>query len=182
MNNQIGYTTTPNKGRSAVYASDLAKCIDAPIFHVNADSLEDVHRVFKIAAKFRQTFHQDVVIDLIGYRKMGHNELDQPMFTQPLMYKQIAKMTPVNKIYEQKLIDEGTLTADEIKTMKTKINDILEDSYQKSRTLQYKSEDWVSPQWAEIMNVDIKTQILSGIPVEQVREIGKAISTLPKDD
>lgn len=100
MNNQIGYTTTPNKGRSAVYASDLAKSIDAPIFHVNADSLEDVHRVFKIAAKYRQTFHQDVVIDLIGYRKMGHNELDQPMFTQPLMYKQIAKMQPVSKIYE----------------------------------------------------------------------------------
>lgn len=98
------------------------------------------------------------------------------------MYKQIAKMTPVHKIYEQKLIDEGTLTADEIKNMKQHINNILEESYQKSRTLQYQSEDWVSPQWAEIMNVDVKKQIMSGIPVEQVREIGKAISTLPKED
>jgi len=76
VNNQIGFTTTPNKGRSAVYASDLAKTINAPIFHVNADSIEDVHHVFTAAAKYRQKFNKDVVIDLIGYRKMGHNELD----------------------------------------------------------------------------------------------------------
>lgn len=87
VNNQIGFTTVPSKGRSNVYSSDLAKAFDAPIFHVNADSMEDVHFVFKAAAAFRQKFNRDVVIDLIGYRKMGHNELDQPSFTQPLMYK-----------------------------------------------------------------------------------------------
>jgi 2-oxoglutarate dehydrogenase E1 component len=95
-NNQIGFTTVPDKGRSGTYASDLAKSIDAPIFHVNADSLEDVCYVFKIAAKYRQKFQKDVVVDLIGYRKFGHNELDQPSFTQPIMYKQVAKMTPVS--------------------------------------------------------------------------------------
>ena len=87
VNNQIGFTTVPAKGRSGMYASDLAKAVNAPIFHVNADSLEDVHHVFRMAAEYRQKFHHDVVIDLVGYRKYGHNELDQPSFTQPLMYK-----------------------------------------------------------------------------------------------
>ena len=87
VNNQIGFTTVPMKGRSEMYATDLAKCISCPIFHVNADSMEDVHFVFKLAAEYRQKFKHDVVIDLIGYRKMGHNELDQPSFTQPMMYK-----------------------------------------------------------------------------------------------
>jgi 2-oxoglutarate dehydrogenase E1 component len=86
VNNQVGFTTVPKKGRSGHYCSDLAKAIDAPIFHVNADSPEDVDFVFRAAAKYRQKFNHDVVIDLIGYRKMGHNELDQPSFTQPLMY------------------------------------------------------------------------------------------------
>lgn len=81
VNNQVGFTTVPKKGRSGHYSSDLAKSIEAPIFHVNADSPEDVDFVFREAAKYRQKFNQDVVIDLIGYRKMGHNELDQPSFT-----------------------------------------------------------------------------------------------------
>lgn len=101
VNNQIGFTTVPMKGRSEMYATDLAKAINCPIFHVNADSMEDVHFVFNLAANYRQKFGRDVVVDLIGYRKMGHNELDQPSFTQPMMYKQIAKMTPVARIYER---------------------------------------------------------------------------------
>lgn len=99
VNNQIGFTTTPNKGRSGQYASDVAKSINAPIFHVNADSMEDVQRTFKFAAEFRQKFMRDVVIDLIGYRKFGHNELDQPAFTQPMMYKIIQKHKPVRDLY-----------------------------------------------------------------------------------
>jgi 2-oxoglutarate dehydrogenase E1 component len=104
VNNQVGFTTTPDKARSGVYASDVAKSINAPIFHVNADSMEDVQRTFKFAAEFRQKFNKDVVIDLIGYRKFGHNELDQPSFTQPLMYKVVNKMKPVRDIYREQLI------------------------------------------------------------------------------
>lgn len=81
VNNQIGFTTTPSKSRSGIYCTDLAKSIDAPIFHVNADSMDDVAKVFSIAAEYRQKYKNDVVIDLIGYRKHGHNELDQPSFT-----------------------------------------------------------------------------------------------------
>lgn len=95
VNNQIGFTTYPYMSRSGTYCSDLAKSIDAPIFHVNADSMDDVAKVFKIAAKYRQTFKHDVIIDLIGYRRSGHNELDQPAFTQPLMYKKVSQMVPV---------------------------------------------------------------------------------------
>lgn len=113
VNNQIGFTTVPSKGRSGMYSSDLAKTVSAPIIHVNADDIEAVHRAFKMAADFRQTFKQDVVVDLIGYRLRGHNELDQPSFTQPLMYKQVDKMTPVARIYERQLIEEGVLTMDE---------------------------------------------------------------------
>ena len=87
INNQVGFTTSPVKARSGHYCTDVAKSIGAPIFHVNADSLEDVSKTFKFAAEYRQKFGKDVVIDLIGYRKMGHNELDQPAFTNPMMYK-----------------------------------------------------------------------------------------------
>lgn len=97
-----------------MYASDLAKAISAPIFHVNADDMESVHHTFKAAAEYRQKFNHDVVIDLIGYRKMGHNELDQPSFTQPLMYKVVDKMTPVARKYEAQLIAEGTTTQEEV--------------------------------------------------------------------
>lgn len=104
-NNQIGFTTVPQKARSGNYSTDIAKSIDAPIFHVNADSIEDVCFVFKTAAEYRMKFQKDVVIDLIGYRKFGHNELDQPMFTNPIMYTRVAQMTPVARIYEKFLID-----------------------------------------------------------------------------
>lgn len=83
-----------------MYSSDLAKAIDAPVIHVNADDIECVHRAFRMAAEFRCIFNHDVIIDLVGYRLRGHNELDQPSFTQPLMYKQIDKMTPVARLYE----------------------------------------------------------------------------------
>lgn len=95
VNNQVGFTTNPRSGRSGQYSSDVAKSINAPIFHVNADAPEDVAKTFRFAAEFRQRFGKDVVIDLIGYRKMGHNELDNPSFTQPMMYKLVNKMKPV---------------------------------------------------------------------------------------
>ena len=99
INNQVGFTTTPDRARSSVYCSEVAQSINAPIFHVNAQSMDDVAKVFRIAAEYRQKFQRDVVIDLIGYRKMGHNELDQPMFTQPLMYQIVQKMNPVRNVY-----------------------------------------------------------------------------------
>ncbi len=119
INNQIGFTTVPAKSRGGQYCTDLAKSIDAPIFHVNANAVDDVCRVFEIAAEYRQKFGHDVVIDLVGYRKLGHNELDQPMFTQPIMYKKIKKMAPVMDLYEKQLLEEGVITHDHIKSKTT---------------------------------------------------------------
>jgi 2-oxoglutarate dehydrogenase E1 component len=112
VNNQIGFTTSPFQGRSGYYCSDLAKAINAPIFHVNADCLEDVSKVFEIAAEYRQHFNKDVFIDLIGYRKMGHNELDQPSFTQPLMYNIVKKKQAVRDMYRQQLLKDGITEAE----------------------------------------------------------------------
>lgn len=109
VNNQVGFTTIPADQRSGQYCTDLAKAVGAPIFHVNADSIEDVVTVFKYAAEYRARFKKDIVIDIIGYRKMGHNELDQPKFTQPLMYSKIDYHPTVYKIYEKTLLDRGTL-------------------------------------------------------------------------
>ena len=94
-----GFTTDPRYSRSSPYCTDVGRVVNAPIFHVNAQSMDDVARVFRIAAEYRQKFQSDVVVDLIGYRKMGHNELDQPMFTQPLMYQIVQKMNPVRNVY-----------------------------------------------------------------------------------
>jgi 2-oxoglutarate dehydrogenase complex dehydrogenase (E1) component-like enzyme len=101
INNQIGFTTTPDRARSGTYCSDVAKMINAPIFHVNGDSMESVAKTFAFAAEYRQKFQKDVVVDLIGYRKMGHNELDNPSFTQPLMYKIVHQMKPVRDKFRE---------------------------------------------------------------------------------
>jgi 2-oxoglutarate dehydrogenase E1 component len=181
VNNQIGFTTVPSKGRSGVYCSDLAKSINAPIFHVNADSLEDVHYVFKIAAEYRQKYNQDVVIDLIGYRKYGHNELDQPSFTQPMMYKRIAEMTPVARIYEKQLLENGTVDQATIDRMKKKINKDLEESYIKSKDYKFKAENWVTDQWEAIKGYEVEESIVTGLPLETLREIGQKITVLPQE-
>jgi 2-oxoglutarate dehydrogenase E1 component len=119
VNNQIGFTTDPRFARSTPYCSDIAKTVDAPIFHVNADDVEAVTFVSQLAADWRATFKRDVVIDLVCYRKHGHNETDQPSFTQPLMYKKIAEKKPILDLYSQQLIEEGTFTKEDIEEHKS---------------------------------------------------------------
>jgi 2-oxoglutarate dehydrogenase E1 component len=120
VNNQIGFTTLPRQGRFTPYPTDVAKMIQAPIFHVNGDDPEACVHAARLAIGFRQEFHVDVMIDLWCYRKNGHNETDEPSFTQPLMYKEIAKKRPVRDLYAEKLIELGKLTEDEFEAMKAK--------------------------------------------------------------
>ena len=181
VNNQIGFTTVPSKGRSGMYSSDLAKSINAPIFHVNADSAEDVNYVFRIAAEYRQKYNHDVVIDLIGYRKFGHNELDQPSFTQPMMYKRIAEMTPVARIYEQELLDNGTVDHATIERMKKRIVASLEEAYVKSKTHKFKAEDWITDQWEAIQGNNVETAIKTGMEINALKDVGNKITILPED-
>jgi 2-oxoglutarate decarboxylase len=133
INNQIGFTTTPEDARSSVYATDVAKMIQAPIFHVNGDDPEAALWVAKLAFEYRQMFKKDVVIDLFGYRRHGHNEGDEPGFTQPLLYEKIKTHPSVRKIYSDSLLKNKILTAEEIERMNNEINDKLSEAFDKIR-------------------------------------------------
>ena len=113
INNQIGFTTAPQFARSSIYCSDVAKTVQAPIFHVNGDDPEACLRVARLAFEYRQRFHKDVVIDMVCYRRHGHNEGDDPSYTQPLMYKAIAEKRSVRKLYVETLVGRGDITLDE---------------------------------------------------------------------
>ena len=131
VNNQIGFTTTPEDARSSVYATDAAKMVQAPIFHVNGDDPEASLWVTKIALEYRQKFNKDVVIDMLGYRRHGHNEGDEPGFTQPLLYEKIKTHPPVTKLYSEKLTAEKILTADDIEKMREQANQKLNAALEK---------------------------------------------------
>jgi 2-oxoglutarate dehydrogenase E1 component len=118
VNNQIGFTTSPRFSRSSPYPSDVAKMVEAPIFHVNGDDPEAVVFAAKVATEFRQKFHKDVVIDMFCYRRFGHNEGDEPTFTQPLMYKRIRAHRDDAAIYAERLVAEGVITEGEFDAMK----------------------------------------------------------------
>ncbi|KAI9301347.1 oxoglutarate dehydrogenase, E1 component [Cunninghamella echinulata] len=186
VNNQIGFTTDPRSGRSTPYCTDIAKSINAPVFHVNGDDAEAVTYVMQLAADWRQTFHRDVVIDLVCYRKHGHNETDQPMFTQPKMYEAISKQIPVAQKYENQLKAEKTLSAEEIEENKKRVWNILEDSYAKSKDYKPTSREWLSSSWPGFKSPkELAEEILphypTGLHRETLQHIGKALTTLPHD-
>ncbi len=129
INNQIGFTTSPHLSRSSPYCSDVAKGIQAPIIHVNGDSIDDVIKVAKIASDFRHKFKKDIIIDLYCYRRHGHNEIDEPSFTQPLMYKKIAQHPTVMEIYKNILCKDNVLTEEEFVEKNHAIQKLFQDSY-----------------------------------------------------
>ncbi len=126
VNNQIGFTTLPEEGRSSPYASDVARILQSPIFHVNGEEPEAAVRVVRIAMEFRRVFRRDVVIDLQGYRRHGHNEGDEPAFTQPLLYRMISQRKPVHVLYGERLVAEGIVTAEEVRAMAEEVRAALE--------------------------------------------------------
>lgn len=141
VNNQVGFTTDPQYARSSPYCTDVAKSIAAPIFHVNADDIEAVVRVCRLAAEFRQRFNRDVIVDLVCYRRFGHNEGDEPRFTQPFMYSKIDSHPSQLKIYTDKLISKGHLTVEEVNEISQRIKSILNDSFDLSKTYVQKKSD-----------------------------------------
>ncbi|CAH0729240.1 unnamed protein product, partial [Brenthis ino] len=169
-NNQIGYTTDPRFARSSPYCSDVAKCVDAPVLHVNGDDAEAVAHVAKIAIEFRCKFKKDVVIDLVCYRRFGHSEEDEPMFTQPLMYKKIKSMQTVDKIYSEKLKAEGIVTDADIKGWEKEYMDTLNKHFELAKKITKLSiMDWVDTPW---------TGFFEATDPKKVRETGISETSL----
>ncbi|XP_074102446.1 oxoglutarate dehydrogenase Nc73EF isoform X1 [Cotesia typhae] len=180
-NNQIGFTTDPRHSRSSPYCTDVARVVNAPIFHVNSDDPESVMHVCKIAAEWRATFHKDVVIDLVCYRRNGHNEIDEPMFTQPLMYRKIKNTPPGLDIYSKKLIDEGVVTPEEVKDVKEKYEKICEEAYTNARQETHiKYKDWLDSPWSGFFEGKDPLKVSpTGIKEDTLVHIGKKFSSPP---
>ncbi|KAB8070863.1 thiamine diphosphate-binding protein [Aspergillus leporis] len=165
VNNQIGFTTDPRYSRSTPYCSDIAKSIDAPVFHVNGDDVEAVNYVCQVAADWRAEFKSDVVIDIVCYRKQGHNETDQPSFTQPLMYKRIAAQKNQLDKYVEKLIAEGTFTKEDIDEHKKWVWGMLNDSFDRSKDYQPTGKEWLTSAWNGFKSPkELATEVLPHLP------------------
>jgi 2-oxoglutarate dehydrogenase E1 component len=181
VNNQIGFTTAPRFARSSPYPSDVAKMIDAPIFHVNGDDPEAVVHVVKIAMDFRQRFGKPVVIDMFCYRRHGHNEADEPAFTQPLMYARIAEHPRVTEIYGTKLVEEGLITATEVERMHADFRALLEEEFAASDSYRPNRADWLDGKWSGIGHAEEGARRgVTGVDVERLKEIGRKLTNFPR--
>jgi len=182
VNNQIGFTTYPRYSRSSPYPSDVAKMIDAPIFHVNGDDPEAVVFAAKVAIEFRQKFHKPVVIDMFCYRRHGHNEGDEPMFTQPVMYKKIATHPGVVEIYSKRLIAEGVMTDGEVEKAKADWRARLDAELEAGSGYKPNKADWLDGKWAGFKSADQEEDPrrgVTGVNVAELKDIGRKITKAP---
>jgi 2-oxoglutarate dehydrogenase E1 component len=183
VNNQIGFTTYPRYSRSSPYPSDVAKMIEAPIFHVNGDDPEAVVYAAKVATEFRQTFQTPVVIDMFCYRRFGHNEGDEPSFTQPLMYKAVRAHPSTSKIYAKKLIGEGIVSEGDVEKMRAEWRARLDSEYEASQGYKANSADWLDGRWSDIKaarDQDDPRRGNTGFDLATLKEIGTKITTVPQ--
>jgi 2-oxoglutarate dehydrogenase E1 component len=184
VNNQIGFTTNPRYSRSSPYPSDVAKMIEAPIFHINGDDPEAVVYAAKVATEFRQKFQKPVVLDMFCYRRHGHNEGDEPSFTQPLMYKAIATHPGTLEIYGDKLIGEGVVTSGEVEKMKADWRARLDVELEAAQNYRANKADWLDGRWTGFKradNADDPRRGKTGVELGTLKEIGEKITTLPAD-
>jgi len=183
VNNQIGFTTYPLYSRSSPYPSDVAKMIEAPIFHVNGDDPEAVVYAAKVAIEFRQKFQKPVVIDMFCYRRYGHNEGDEPSFTQPLMYKKIRSHPGVVEIYGKKLIAEGVITDADLEGMQAQWRAKLDTELEAAQGYKANKADWLEGAWAGFKAAhdgDEPRRGDTGVPLETLRDIGARITSTPE--
>lgn len=182
VNNQIGFTTAPRFSRFTPYPSDVAKMVQAPILHVNGDDPEAVYFACKIAAEFRHTFKRDVVVDIFCYRRYGHNESDEPMFTQPLMYKAIAAHKLPARMYAGQLIKSGVVTQEEVDGQFAAFRSQFEKDYESAKTFKPNKANWLEGMWSgfEKPKGDHPT-VDTGVEIAKLKEIGMALGTPPQN-
>jgi 2-oxoglutarate dehydrogenase E1 component len=183
VNNQIGFTTAPAYARSSPYPSDVALMVQAPIFHANGDDPEAVVHCARIATEFRQLFHKDVVIDMFCYRRFGHNESDEPSFTQPQMYRAIKDHPSTFQLYTSQLIDEGVVTKEEVEELSRKFRDSLEAEMEAAQAHRPNKADWLDGRWSGFESApDIGARRgITAAEADALKEVGRALSTIPKD-
>ncbi|MEQ1789061.1 MAG: 2-oxoglutarate dehydrogenase E1 component [Rickettsiales bacterium] len=182
VNNQIGFTTSPKYSRFTPYPTDVAKAVQAPIFHVNGDDPEAVSYVCAMAAEFRQNFKRDVVVDIFCYRKYGHNESDEPSFTQPIMYREIAKKPLPATIYSDKLVAEGVLSQENVDDKFAQYKAFFESEYEASKTFKPNKADWLEGQWAGMeKSKGSHPDGNTGVELEKLKIIGLALAKNPEN-
>ncbi len=180
INNQIGFTTSnPHDARSSHYASDLAKMLDVPVFHVNADDSEMVVKVAQMALDYRMQFHKDVFIDLVCYRRHGHQEVDEPMATQPLMYKIIKAHPTTRGIYSEQLIKEKVCAEADIGTEIDAYRDCLDQGRQVVETLPEGLSHHYTTNWKPYLNVEAQQQVNTAVPLKKLKELGDKLDHIP---
>jgi len=180
VNNQIGFTTSPAYARSSPYPSDVARTVQAPIFHVNGDDPEAVVLVGRMAAEFRQRFKKDVVIDLWCYRRHGHNEADEPSFTQPLMYRTIAQHPTTRQVYARRLTDEGVLDQGDGQRIYDAFQQRLSDAHEAATGYKTNKADWLEGAWSGLTRApDEYERGSTAVPIEALREIGLSMTAIP---
>ncbi|MGB0900844.1 2-oxoglutarate dehydrogenase E1 component [Halocynthiibacter sp.] len=181
VNNQIGFTTAPHFSRSSPYPTDIAMMVEAPIFHVNGDDPEAVVHAARVATEFRQKFHKDVVLDIFCYRRFGHNEGDEPMFTNPLMYKNIKGHKTTLQLYTERLVRDGLIPEGEIEDMKASFQAHLNEEFEAGKVYKPNKADWLDGRWSHLDTKDDNYQRgTTAIKDETFKEVGGALSTVPE--
>ncbi|KIC11837.1 2-oxoglutarate dehydrogenase [Leisingera sp. ANG-M1] len=181
VNNQIGFTTAPHFSRSSPYPTDNALVVEAPIFHVNGDDPEAVVHAAKVATEFRQKFHKDVVLDIFCYRRFGHNEGDEPMFTNPIMYKRIKGHKTTLSLYTDRLVRDGLIPEGEIEDMKAAFQAHLNEEFEAGKDYKPNKADWLDGRWSHLDKKDADYQRgRTAITPETMAEIGTALSGVPE--
>ena len=181
VNNQIGFTTAPHFSRSSPYPTDIALMVEAPIFHVNGDDPEAVVHAARVATEFRQKFAKDVVIDIFCYRRFGHNEGDEPMFTNPIMYKRIKGHKTTLQLYTERLVKDGLIPEGEIEDMKAAFQAHLNEEFEAGKEFKPNKADWLDGRWSHLDKQGEEYQRgETAIKPETLQEIGRALSTAPE--
>ncbi|HEX8471734.1 MAG TPA: 2-oxoglutarate dehydrogenase E1 component, partial [Brevundimonas sp.] len=180
INNQIGFTTSPRNSRSTPYCSDVALMVQAPIFHVNGDDPEAVVFAAKVATEFRQQFAKDVVIDVFCYRRFGHNEGDDPTFTQPLMYSKIRAQPSTRELYSKRLVEEGVISQADIDAEVSRFEAWLDEQFEAGKTFKAEKADWLDGQWKGVgLAEDDERRGKTEVPAEKLMDYGHRLTTIP---
>jgi 2-oxoglutarate dehydrogenase E1 component len=182
INNQIGYTTLPEDARSTRYATDVAKMLMIPIFHVHGENPEAAIHVTRLAAEYRKTFSKDVVIDVVCYRRYGHNEGDEPYFTQPLMYERIRERPPLNSVYAQKLTEEGLIRKENLSEIEKDINNRLEKAFKEVReSVCVFPDSRFYENWEGIHGHYSHEPLETGVSMEKLISLARKLNTVPAE-